>query len=89
MSQAIVGAIISVLVIAGAYLAVLVLRVSFFDRLLAVNGIGTKVATLVILVGLLYGRLDMFVDIAIALFMLNFVATLLIAKYARGKGAVP
>ena len=54
-----------------------------FDRLTALNAIGSKVATMIILVGLLYERPNMFVDIALALFLLNFVTTLLLARYVR------
>ena len=45
----------------------------------------------VVLIGLGYGRLDMFVDIALSLFLLNVVTTLLLARYMRetALGAVP
>jgi multicomponent Na+:H+ antiporter subunit F len=85
MTGIVIGAIVTVLLITTAYVASLVWRTTFFDRLLALNGIGTKTATLIILIGLVYGRLEMFVDIALSLFLLNFVTTLLIAKYAREK----
>jgi multicomponent Na+:H+ antiporter subunit F len=83
----ILGSILAVIALAAVYFGTLVLRRSFFDRLLALNGLGTKAAILVVLIGLLYGRLDMFVDIALSLFLLNFVTTLLIAKYMRARGS--
>ncbi len=51
------------------------------DRLIGVNAIGSKTVTLLILIGLLYGRVDMFVDIALAYAMLNFIAVLAAARY--------
>jgi len=51
------------------------------DRIMAGNVIGTKTTALLLLIGLLYGRVDMFVDIAIAYALLNFIATLGAAKY--------
>lgn len=51
------------------------------DRILAGNVIGTKTTALLLLIGLIYGRVDMFVDIAIAYALLNFIATLGAAKY--------
>jgi len=54
---------------------------SVFDRLVGVNAMGTQVAVLLVVVGLLYEWVEMFVDIALALFLLNFVATLLVARY--------
>jgi len=57
-----------------------------FDRIVGLNGIGTKVPVALVMVGLLYGRVDMFVDLALALFLLNLFTTLLVAKYVREKG---
>ncbi|NQU44445.1 pH regulation protein F [bacterium] len=56
---------------------------SVFDRLIAFNGIGTKLSILLVLVGQFYHRSDMFVDIALALLLLNVYTTLLIARYVR------
>lgn len=57
-----------------------------FDRVIGLNGMGTKVPVLLVLVGLAYERADMFVDLALALFLLNLFTTLLIAKYVEEKG---
>ena len=57
-----------------------------FDRIIGLNGIGTKVPVALIIVGVLYDRVDMFVDLALALFLLNLFTTLLVAKYVREKG---
>jgi len=51
------------------------------DRIIGVNAIGTKTVALLIIIGLLYQRLDMFVDIALAYAMLNFIAVLAASKY--------
>ena len=51
------------------------------DRLVGVNAIGSKTSTLLILIGLIYQRVDMFVDIALAYAMLNFIAVLAAARY--------
>lgn len=55
-------------------------------RVLALNGLGTQVPVLVVLVGLVYQRIEMFVDIALGLLLLNLVTTLLIAKHVRDRG---
>jgi multicomponent Na+:H+ antiporter subunit F len=65
------------------YMARAVAGPSVFDRVIGLNALGTKVAVLLVLVGELYDRSDMFVDIALALFLLNLVTTLLIARYVR------
>lgn len=51
------------------------------DRMIGVNAIGSKTAVLLILIGLLYHRVDMFVDISLAYAMLNFVAVLAASRY--------
>jgi multicomponent Na+:H+ antiporter subunit F len=58
---------------------------TLFDRVVALNGMGTLVPVLMILVGLMYDRVNMFVDMAIALFLLNLFTTLLIGRYVRDK----
>ena len=56
---------------------------SAFDRLLGAGVIGTKIVTLILLVGELFGRLDMFVDIALAYAVLNFIGAVMVSKYFR------
>jgi multicomponent Na+:H+ antiporter subunit F len=58
---------------------------TIFDRVVALNGMGTLVPVLMVLIGLMYERVDMFVDVAIAMFLLNLFTTLLIARYVREK----
>jgi len=51
------------------------------DRLVGVNAIGSKTTILLLLIGFLYGRIDMFVDIALAYAFLNFIAVLAASRY--------
>ena len=55
------------------------------DRLIGVNAIGSKTTVLLILVGVIYGRVDMFVDIALAYALLNFIAVLAASRYFQKK----
>ncbi|MDJ0884238.1 MAG: monovalent cation/H+ antiporter complex subunit F [Desulfobacterales bacterium] len=55
------------------------------DRLIGVNAIGSKTTTLLILIGLIYERVDMFVDIALAYATLNFIAVLAASRYFQKK----
>ena len=54
---------------------------TILDRILGGNVIGTKTTVLLLLIGLLYDDLAMFVDIAIAYALLNFIATLGATKF--------
>jgi multicomponent Na+:H+ antiporter subunit F len=55
------------------------------DRLIGVNAIGSKTTTLLVLIGLIYERVDMFIDIALAYATLNFIAVLAASRYFQKK----
>ena len=51
------------------------------DRLVAVNIIGTKSIILILFSGLIFGQLDMFVDIALGYGLLNFIVSIAASRY--------
>lgn len=51
-----------------------------FNRIIAVNVIGTKTIILVVLIGFIYGR-PHFLDIALVFALLNFIMTIAATKY--------
>lgn len=53
-----------------------------YDRILAVNGLGTKTVIFVALLGFINGRPE-FLDIALLYALINFVATIAILKYVE------
>lgn len=58
------------------------------DRLIGVNAIGSKTTVLLILIGMLYERVDMFVDISLAYALLNFIAVLAVYRYFQKRGGL-
>ena len=54
-----------------------------FNRIMAVNVLGTKTVVILILVGFMYGRPDIFLDIAIVYALINFVAVLAFLRYVE------
>jgi multicomponent Na+:H+ antiporter subunit F len=54
---------------------------TIFDRMLGAGAIGTKTMVLILAIGFLFNRLDMFVDISLAYAVLNFIGTIAIAKF--------
>lgn len=52
-----------------------------FDRMLGAGGIATKTMLLILIIGYVYDRIDMFIDITLAYAILNFIGTLAVAKY--------
>ena len=73
----------------GAGLCVLIFfalyRVVFgptvIDRIMGVNVIGTKTTILLVIIGYIYHRVEMFVDIALAYALLNFITTIAASRY--------
>ena len=57
-----------------------------YDRILGLNGISTKAIILLTILGSLYSRLEMFVDIALGYAVLNVVGGLAVGKYLEHKG---
>lgn len=51
------------------------------DRIMGVNVIGTKTTVLLVLIGTIFHRVEMFVDIALAYAMLNFIVTIAASRY--------
>ena len=80
-----------VLVVLAVLLAVYLYRVlkgpTIFDRVLGLNGISTKAIILLIVMGVYFERVDMFVDISTGYALLNLVGALAVAKYLEQKGA--
>jgi multicomponent Na+:H+ antiporter subunit F len=60
-----------------------------FDRALGAGAIGSKTLVLLALVGFLYDRIEMFVDIVIAYSLLNFIGVLAMAKFLERRGIEP
>ena len=54
---------------------------TLFDRILGAGAIATKTMVLILVIGLVFDRLDMFIDITIAYAILNFIGNIAIAKY--------
>lgn len=52
-----------------------------FDRMLGAGAIGTKTMVLILSIGFVFQRFDMFVDITMAYAVLNFIGTVAIAKF--------
>lgn len=59
---------------------------TLYDRVLGAGAVATKTMVLILLIGLVFDRLDMFIDITLAYAILNFIGTIAIAKYLDTRG---
>ena len=73
-------------ILLGAYLYRVLRGPTIFDRVLGLNGISTKAIILLIVMGIYFERVDMFVDISTGYALLNLVGALAVAKYLEQKG---
>lgn len=80
--------LIAILGLSLPYIGRVITGPTMFDRVIGLNAVGTKVPLLLIMIVLIYERVDMGVDLVLALFLLNLVTTLLVAKYVREKGRI-
>ena len=58
------------------------------NRIAAISAIGTKTLIILLLMGFIYNRVDMFVDISMVYALLNFIGTIAAAKYLEIMGEV-
>jgi multicomponent Na+:H+ antiporter subunit F len=73
-------------IIVFVYLYRVVKGPTVFDRVLGLNGIATKAIIMLVAVGTVYQRVEMFVDISTGYALLNMVSALAVAKYLEGRG---
>jgi multicomponent Na+:H+ antiporter subunit F len=76
---------LSILVL--VYLYRVVQGPTVFDRVLGLNGISTKAIILMVVIGTVYEREEMFVDISTGYALLNLVGALAVAKFLEQRGS--
>ena len=76
--------LIGIIGIVVAMLAFIFLRKDVYDKLNAVFAMNTNIVLLILLVGFIDGRIDMYADIAVSYAILGFVTTAILAKYIGG-----
>lgn len=74
-----IGIFLCVLMILSLYRAIK--GPTVLDRLVGVSAVGTKAIALLLIMGFLYERINMFVDLALAYALLNFVAVIALSRY--------
>ena len=58
------------------------------NRAAGISAIGTKTLIILLLMGIIYNRIEMFVDISMVYALLNFIGTVVLAKYVERTGDV-
>ena len=89
MSSFLLGIAILVAVLTAIGLYRVAVGRTIFDRVIAAGLVGTNGFILLVVIGFIYGRIDMFVDIAIAYALLNFIVVIVMGKYFERTGEKP
>ncbi|SLN76946.1 monovalent cation/H+ antiporter complex subunit F [Oceanibacterium hippocampi] len=76
------AAAIAILVALGLALVRAVLGPTVYDRILAVNAVGTKIVLLIAVIGFLTGRPE-FLDLSLVYALINFISTLAVLKFFK------
>ncbi len=61
---------------------------TILNRAAGISAIGTKTLIILLLMGVIYDRIDMFIDISMVYALLNFLGTVVLAKYLERTGEV-
>ena len=81
MESFFIGFAVFVVFLFGASLYRIATGPTIFDRTIAAGLIGTNAVLVLVLIGVVYDRVDMFVDLAMAYALLNFIGVVALAKY--------
>jgi multicomponent Na+:H+ antiporter subunit F len=61
---------------------------TILNRAAGISAIGTKTLVILLIMGVVYDRIDMFIDISMVYALLNFIGTVVLAKYLERTGEV-
>ena len=61
---------------------------TILNRAAGISAIGTKTLIILLLMGVVYDRVDMFIDISMVYALLNFIGTVVLAKSLERSGEV-
>ena len=78
--------LIQLAVLIVVYLYRVIQGPTVYDRVLGLNGLSTKAIILLVVIGTVYERVGMFVDISTGYALLNLVGSIAIAKYLEHGG---
>jgi multicomponent Na+:H+ antiporter subunit F len=76
---------IYIAVILSIFIVIPIYRVvkgpTIYDRMLCAGSVATSSMVLILFIGFIFNRIDMFIDITMAYAVLNFIGVLAFAKY--------
>ncbi|MFC1962188.1 monovalent cation/H+ antiporter complex subunit F [Chloroflexota bacterium] len=89
MSSFLLGAAVFIALITAVCLYRVAKGPTVFDRMIAAGLVGTNGLILLVVIGFIYNRIEVFIDIAIAYALLNFIVAIVLGKYFERTGEKP
>lgn len=89
MSDLLLLIVIFIALLIAASLYRIISGPTVFDRVIGAGLIGTNAVNALVLIGFLYGRINMFVDLALVYALLNFIGIVALAKYFERRQEEP
>ncbi len=86
MNSFLLGITVLIVVLTAISLYRIAVGKTIFDRIIAAGLVGTNGFIILVLIGFLFERINMFIDIAIAYALLNFIIVIVLGKYFERGG---
>ncbi|TES88705.1 MAG: pH regulation protein F [Dehalococcoidia bacterium] len=86
MNSFLLGITVFIVVLTAISLYRIAVGKTIFDRIIAAGLVGTNGFIILVLIGFLFERINMFIDIAIAYALLNFIIVIVLGKYFERGG---
>ncbi len=81
-----IGMILGLLILACLYRAIT--GPTVMDRIVSISVIGTKTIVILLFIGVIYQRVDMFIDISMGYAILNFIGTIIASKFFYSRRSI-
>ena len=89
MNSLLLGIAITITLLTALCLYRIIAGPTVFDRMLAAGLVGTNGLILLVIIGFIYMRIEMFIDIALTYALLNFIIAIVLGKYFERTGEKP
>lgn len=78
--------LIGIVILLLPLVVILLRKDGFYNHFAAMLAISTLISIMLMLVGFVDGRVDMYIDIALSFTILSFVSSVIVAKFMSGRG---
>lgn len=78
--------LVGVIALMMPLVVILLRKEGFYNHFAAILAISTFISIMLMLVGFVDGRVDMYMDISLSFTILSFVSSVIVAKFMSGRG---